>query len=110
VQGAGMITTVTLSNVPQTGGREPAVAFTPVSTDFFKTLGLRIERGRDFSRTDEGGPSILMVNRAFADRFWPGRDALRERVLNFGEKGAEVIGVVANAKQTSVRESNEPMI
>jgi putative ABC transport system permease protein len=110
VQGAAMITTVTLSSVPRIEGREPEVAFTPVSPDFFRTLGLKIEQGRDFSRTDASGPSIVAVNRAFADRFWPGRDALRERVLNFGEKGAEVVAVVADAKQTSLRESGEPML
>lgn len=110
VQSAGMITTVTLSSQASVGGREPEVAFTPVSADFFKTLGLRIEQGRDFARSDEGGAPVLAVNRAFADRFWPGRDALRERVLNFGPQGAEVIAVVADARLTSLRESREPMI
>lgn len=110
VQSAGMITTVTLSNLPGENGREPEVAFTPVSPDFFKTLGLRIEQGRDFARSDGEGASVLAVNRAFADRFWPGRDALRERVLNFGPKGAETIAVVSDAKLTSLRESREPMI
>jgi len=110
VQSAGMITTVTLSNVASSEGREPEVAFTPVSPDFFKTLGLRIEEGRDFARSDEGGPPVLAVNRAFADRFWPGREALRERVLNFGPQGAAVIAVVADARLTSLRESREPMI
>jgi|CXWL01.1.fsa_nt_gi predicted permease len=110
VQSAGMITTVTLSNVASVEGREPEVAFTPVSPDFFKTLGLRIEEGRDFARSDEGGAPVLAVNRAFADRFWPGRDALRERVLNFGPQGATVIAVIADARLTSLRESREPMI
>ena len=110
VESAGMITTVTLSHVPAENGREPEAAFTPVSPDFFKTLGLRIEQGRDFARSDEGGASVLAVNRAFADRFWPGRDALRERILNFGPKGAETIAVVSDARQSSFRESREPMI
>lgn len=110
VQSAGMITTVTLSSQAPVEGREPEVAFTPVSADFFKTLGLRIEQGRDFARSDEGGAPVLAVNRAFADRFWPGRDALRERVLNFGPQGAEVIAVIADARLTSLRESREPMI
>ena len=110
VQEAGMITSVELSSFTAPPGRPPEVIFTPVSPDFFRTMGIRLEQGRDLARTDEGGPSVLVVNRAFADRFWPGRDALRERVLNFGEKGAEVIGVAANAKQTSVREAPEPMI
>ena len=110
VQSAGMITTVTLSGVAPVDGREPEVAFTPVSPDFFKTLGLRIEEGRDFARSDEGGPPVLAVNRAFADRFWPGRGALRERVLNFGPQGATVIAVVADARLTTLREAREPMI
>lgn len=110
VQGAGMITSVELTNFTPPAGNEPRVMFTPVSPDFFRTLGIPLERGRDFTRADEEGTSMLMVNRAFADRFWPGRDPLRERVLNFGEKGAEVIGVAADVKQTSIRESAEPMI
>lgn len=110
VQEAGMITTVELSSFAAPRGRPPEVMFTPVSSDFFRTMGIRLEQGRDVARADEGSASVLIVNRAFADRFWPGRDALRERVLNFGAKGAQVIGVAANAKLTSVREAPEPMI
>ncbi len=110
VQDAGMITSVELTHFTPPAGRHAEAMFTPVSSDFFRTMGIRLEQGRDVSRADEGGPSVLIVNRAFADRFWPGRDALRERVLNFGENGAEVIGVAANAKLTSVREAPEPML
>ncbi len=110
VQGQSMITTVTLSSVAPPPGREPEVGFTPISEDYFRTLGIRLEAGRDFTRADETGPSMLIVNRAFATRFWPGRDPLKERVLNFGEKGAQVIGVAADAKLTSIRESSEPML
>ena len=110
VQSQSMITTITLSNVTPPSGREPEVGFAPISEDYFRTLGIRIEEGRDFTRADETGPSMLIVNRAFANRFWPGRDPLKERVLNFGEKGAQVIGVAADAKLTSIRESSEPMM
>ncbi len=110
VQEQSMITTITLSSVTPPPGREPEVGFTPVSEDYFRTLGIRLEEGRDFTRADETGPSMLIVNRAFANRFWPGRDALKERVLNFGEKGARVIAIAADAKLTSIRESSEPML
>jgi len=110
VQSEGMITTVELSSFTSPLGDEPRVAFTPVSPDFFRTLGIRLEAGRDFSRADEGGPSAVIVNRAFANRYWPGRDALQERVLNFGEKGAQVLAVAADAKLTSIRASSEPML
>ncbi|MBX7186797.1 MAG: ABC transporter permease [Vicinamibacteria bacterium] len=110
VQSAGMITTVELTNVASSRERSPEVAFSPVSSNYLSTLGLPLVAGRDLNDRDKDGPSVLLVNRAFVDRFWPGRDALRERVLNFGNKGAQVIGVVANAKLTSVRDATEPMI
>lgn len=110
VQGAGMITSVELTNFTPPKDDETRVMFTPVSAGFFRTIGLRLDSGRDFRDDDRAGPSRLIVNRAFADRFWPGLDPLRERVLNFGAGGAEVIGVAANAKLTSLRESPQPMI
>jgi putative ABC transport system permease protein len=44
------------------------------------------------------------------DRFWPGLDPLQQRVLNFGEGGSEIVGVVANARLTSVRDEAVPML
>jgi predicted permease len=110
VSGSANITSVEPTNFTWAEGQEPRVGFTAVSPGFFRTLGIPLQEGRDFSSSDANGASVLIVNRAFADRFWPGRDALRERVRNFGDKGAEVIGVAANVKQYSVREDPEPMI
>ncbi len=112
VSGSGMVSSVAPSNYTLPNGQEPHVAFTSITPGFFRTMGIAIERGRDFSLTDGASENsqVVIVNRAFADRFWPGRDALGERVMNFGEKGAQVIGVVANVKQESVRESDTPML
>ncbi|HEU5181833.1 MAG TPA: ABC transporter permease [Candidatus Polarisedimenticolia bacterium] len=110
VSGGGNATSVELTNFTPPPGQEPRVAFTAVSPGFFRTLGIPMLQGRDFETSDAGGPERLIVNRAFAERFWPGRDALRERVRNFGEGGAEVIGVASDAKQFSIREDPQPML
>ena len=110
VQDPGMITSLQLTNFTPPGGEEPRVSFTPVSPGFFRALGLPLVAGRDFDPTDAPERAMLIVNQAFADRFWRGRDPLREKVLNFGKGGAEIVGVVANAKQSSLRTSNEPMV
>ncbi len=110
VSGNGNMTSVEPTNYTTPEGQAQRVGFTAVSPGFFRTLGIPLQQGRDFAPSDANGASMLIVNRAFADRFWPGRDALRERVRNFGENGAEVIGVAANVKQYSVREDPEPMI
>jgi hypothetical protein len=51
---------------------------------------------------------VLVINEAFADRFWPGQSALGEGVWAFGEV-REVVGVVANHKHWTLGEEIEPM-
>jgi predicted permease len=106
----GMVTSVELTHFTAPDGHEPDVSFTSVTPGYFRTLGLRLERGRDFKANDGLGPQTIIANQAFVDRFWPGLDPLAQRVLNFGDKGAEVVGVVANAKLTSIRDEGVPML
>jgi putative ABC transport system permease protein len=81
----------------------PSAAFTPVSTEYFETVGMRLLRGRYFERRDgDSSPRVAVVNESFANRMWPGEDPLG-RTLKQGwpeDKGdwREVIGVVADVK------------
>jgi predicted permease len=106
----GMVTSLELTHFTAPDGKEPMVSFTSVTPDYFKTLGVTMERGRAFDAKDGLGPQVIIANRPFVERFWPGLDPLQQRVLNFGEKGSEVIGVVANAKLVSIRDENVPML
>jgi putative ABC transport system permease protein len=51
---------------------------------------------------------IVVVNRAFADRFWPGKAALGRRI-DQGDGWAEVVGVVDNARMDSLNEPIRPL-
>jgi predicted permease len=106
----GMATSVEVTHFTAPEGQEPMVAFTSVTPDYFETLGLRLERGRDFDARDGAESQVIIVNRAFADRFWPGLDPLQQRVVNFGDKGSEVVGVVSDARLTSIRDTAVPML
>ncbi|HEY7284993.1 MAG TPA: ABC transporter permease [Vicinamibacterales bacterium] len=81
----------------------PSAAFTPVSTEYFETVGMRLLRGRYFERRDrESSSPVAVVNESFASRMWPGEDPIG-RTLKQGwpeDKGdwREVIGVVADVK------------
>lgn len=51
-----------------------------ISTGFFRTFGVGILRGRDFTANDDDtGPRVAIVNQAFAEKFFPGREALGQR-------------------------------
>ena len=70
-----------------------------VSPDFFATFGVELEEGRPFADSDRaGGDGVAIVNRAFADRYFPGESPLFRQIrLRGGEAGDEpwltVVGV-----------------
>src|SRR5215471_13559880 len=52
-----------------------------VTPGYFGTMGIPVLRGRDFSDQDDSKtPRVLVVNEAFARKFFPGEDALGKRV------------------------------
>jgi putative ABC transport system permease protein len=76
-----------------------------VSPGHFRTLGIPLVRGRDFAISDDpGAPAVCVVNETFAQRFWPGEDALG-RHLQIADGGwIEVVGVAQDSKYLSLEE------
>jgi len=68
------------------------------SIDYFKTLGLRLLRGRDFTTTDgPNAPPVAIVSRGLAKRLWGTEDPIGKRIANGTSKNPgwkEVVGVV----------------
>jgi len=100
---------------PQTnadGEEETVSAFkSTVSASDFKTLGIPLLRGRDFNELDtEDAPGVVVINKAFADREWPGEDPLGKRFSIEAKDGPllEVVGVVATAKYIFIGEDPRP--
>lgn len=83
--------------------------FMVVGPGYFKTLGVPLLRGRDFSPQDGPGSSrVMIVNELMAQRFWPGQDPIGKHV-NVGGGPREVIGVVKAVKFRNIREKPEPL-
>jgi macrolide transport system ATP-binding/permease protein len=87
-----------------------------VDEDFFSTLGMPIVAGRAFSAQDrEDTPKVAIVNRTFADRYWPGQEAIGKRVVvrSFDQREGEsfqVVGVSAPAKYAWMGEVQQEFI
>ena len=78
-----------------------------VTDDFIKTLGLRLQAGRDLSAADTAGaPPVMLVSRSLATRLWPGKDPVGQRARRGGASGPEVmvVGVVGDATFASLGE------
>ena len=85
-----------------------------VGPEYFETVGLRLLRGRFLNECDrEDSTQAAVVDKTFADRFWPGQDPLGKRFM-FGrpddpnqdeppeERWIEVVGVVNHVKTYGV--------
>jgi predicted permease len=97
----------------KSAGTSPSADFNTVSSGFFRALGIPVLEGRDFGAADTAsGPPVVIVNRALAERHFPGRSALGQRLSDIGPFGAdaEVIGVVGDARYRSLRDPAPPMI
>jgi putative ABC transport system permease protein len=82
----------------------PIVQHFVVTPGYFATMRQRVVEGRDFSAADvEGAESVVVVDQAFARRFWPGEDALGKRVkagpIGDGQPWLTIVGLVAPAEE-----------
>jgi predicted permease len=93
---------------PQGSAREPRTAGTNlVAPGYFRTLGIPLLAGRDFSPGDrEGTQPVLIVSRRLGRELWPGKNPVGERISVRG-KSLEVIGVVEDIRTSLLEEPRE---
>jgi len=87
---------------------QPAIEYNQVSPGYFTTLGIPLLSGREFARTDdENAPLVAIVNRTMMTRYWGGQDPTGRR-LQVNGRWARVVGVAADSKYESMRETSRP--
>jgi predicted permease len=82
-----------------------------VGPDYFRTIGVPILEGRSFTNDDlDGSKKVVIVNQAFAKRYWQGRSALGQLVhtSGFDQQPHEIVGVARDHKVRSVGEQATP--
>jgi len=102
------------------GIRRPTVSTLVAGPDYFRTLGATTFSGREFNSSDRASsPPVAIVNRRFAERFWPGEDPVGKRLRLFPGGALDdppgpwltVIGVVSNIVQDDrTRQTFDPLI
>jgi len=103
-------------NVPgYTASERRPVLFNGISPNYFKAMGTPILAGRDIAETDlKGGPNVVLVNGAFAKKYFNGENPVGKTFTIVGFNAAnpdrvmEIIGLVADAKYQRLREAAQP--
>jgi predicted permease len=81
-----------------------------VSPHYFQALEIPLKRGRLFNERDKSGaPPVMIVNEAFARKYWPKGDPLGERIVigramgaDFTDPPREIVGIIGNVKENGL--------
>jgi putative ABC transport system permease protein len=96
-------------------GNEMVATVRTIVPRYFETMGIPLRRGRDFSAADSSASSPLrfIINEAFANQFLKGEEPLGKRMntsmARIGPYG-EIIGVVGDVKEGSLRQAAVPTV
>jgi putative ABC transport system permease protein len=91
-------------------GEERRASLRFASPGYFKTMGIPMLAGRDFTpRDNRESPFVLVINQTAAERYWPGEDPVGQTV-KLGDSEAEIIGVVGDVRQLSLAQEPAPAV
>jgi predicted permease len=83
-----------------------------VSATLFQTLQVKLRSGRFFTDADNAGkPKVIVVNQAFAQRYFPGEDPIGKKIGDTALTPAsirEIVGVVENFKDAGLDQEQWP--
>ncbi len=88
---------------PAPPGGRPTLPVNMVSAGYFQTLGIPILRGRPFHESEDA--PVAIVNQSFAEKFFPGDDALGKFIEVASNNGhwRQIIGVAGNVREQGTR-------
>jgi len=94
-------------------GEDMEFYYSVVGPRYFETMEVPLIRGRGLTDADRpGAPAVVIVNEAFAKRFWGDADPIGKRISRNGENGPwiEVVGLARDGKYVSITESPRPFV
>lgn len=85
-----------------------------ITPDYFRVMSIPVRRGRAFTERDaKDAPPVIIINEAFARRFFPNEEARGKRIILEDETNQrlpprEVVGVVGNVRHEGLDDKEQP--
>ena len=104
LSGNNAMITFQIEGRPVPKSEEPAADIKIATPNYFHTMNIPLLSGRDFNQRDDGkAPGVVVVNQAFAQKFFPNENVLGKHITpgasNHGQpQPREIVGVVGNVK------------
>ena len=124
VTAAGVITDLPLLGGGSTGfdvdgrpealpGQRPLTDYRIASPDYFAAMGMKLLKGRAFSRFDtDGAPGVVIINETLAKNYFAGEEPIGQRLALSGSPKdlREIVGVVADVRNYGVDADVKPEV
>jgi predicted permease len=99
---------------PVPESQEPAADLTPITPGYLTAMQIPVLEGRDFSeRDDTTSTQVMVVNQAFAQKFFPGENVLGKKLkpgagTSHGTPWREIVGVVGDIRLRATQRQIRP--
>lgn len=90
---------------------KPQAQYRAISPDYFRTMGIPLLQGREFTDRDEANAAgVVVVNETMARRVFPEGDALGKHLtITYGKPiQREIVGIVGDVKHLRLNEEAKP--
>ena len=97
---------------PNPNSPAPHALLCDVSSGYFATNGIALVRGREFTTADnEHSSGVALINRAMADRYWPGQDPLGRSFATAADpnRPLTIVGITGNVRMNELYGPFEPI-
>ena len=93
-------------------GQEMVINTSSVSPDYFRTLGVSILKGREFSDRDTtDAPLAAVINNDLARTYFPNEDPVGKRItFDDGESWISIVGVAGDVRRFGLDSSAKPEV
>jgi putative ABC transport system permease protein len=103
---------------PVAEGDQPSAHLTPITPGYFSAMEIPLLQGRDFGdRDDMSAQQVMIVNQAFAQKFFPGEQMMGKRLKPGAGNGTpggppwrEIVGVVGDMKLGATDREIDPQM
>ncbi len=109
LSGHSMSSTFEVPGYTPPPGEDPLAGMMSIDDTYLATLGIPLLRGRAFGAAPAADRMNVLVNRALAARYWPGRDAVGQRIKMNGEV-FQVAGVVGDVRAAAIAAEAAPTL
>ena len=117
--GDNISSSIEIEGQPTPTGSRPTADFNAVEPKYFRTVGIALVEGRDFTEHDDSKSTpVVIVNRTLARRFFPSQDPIGKHIRPGIGNGygpgeppmREIVGVIGDVKQSGLGAETAPEV